>query len=285
MADGTIGRANIEIGANTAPLDADLSGAKAKVEQAAKGAESAAQNQASAKAQAAKVETTTAQKTQERLAAEIKITQEIVKQGAAKARARSAEDQAKKEAAKTDAESGTSSSSGWIMGIASSVSSAVGTVTALWHGLKGAASAARELAKEMQAISDAFSGNKFNAMGDFTRQMEELKRTAEEQRQAITDWQNSLEGIVDWYYSGANGISNGAKIRNEKLLNEFNASLKRAREQYQFEEKRKMQEFLLDLRKFREELNASAGIGNQPIELFAVADAIRTLALRSEASR
>jgi hypothetical protein len=282
MADGTIGRANIEIGANTAPLDGDLAGAKAKVEQAAKSAEQAAQGQSGAKAQSSKADAAAAQTTRDRAAQEIRITQEILKQAAAK-RTQKAEDA--RPPSGGDESKGFFGSIG-IAGLVGGISSAVGTVTALVAGLRGAAGAARELAREMKAIGDAFAGNKLQFMGDMTQQIEEAKRIAEQQREALTDWQNSFEGIVDWYRSSrGEEMSAGMAIRSQKIATEFADSLARIRDKYKRDQMKQMEEFKLEIRKFREEINAAAGIGTTAIELSAVSDAIKTLVLRSEASR
>lgn len=294
MADGTIGRANVEIGANTAPLDADLAGVKSKVEKAAQGAEESAKTEVAAKAQVAKTEAATTQKTNERLAAEIKITQETLKQAAAKRRA--ADDQVKEVkhvsdnlnagAASAGAAAGSSGGGGLfgtsgITGFATAVGSIIGSINTLWNGLKGAALAARELSSEFRSMSDAFGGDKMQFMGEMTKQMEQAKRTFREQSEQIEQYKYTLEGFIDWSFQN----SSKQQIMFNQLQNEMNAQLTRIMEAQKLKIKQQLLELTLEVRKFREEVNAASSIGTQPIELAAVSEAIRVLALRSETSR
>lgn len=278
----SIGRANIEVGADLSPLDAGLAEAQNKVKAAVQAAP-AAQSATTSGDDSERYQ----QRLQEMAAAQAMERREILRNAEASEQKADAVDKVADATKRVNVESEKAKSSGGFLGLgniaqlATGIGSLISSVTALWNGFKNAANAARDLANEIRAIGDAFSANKQQFMGDLTKQIEQSKEALRIQRDMAEQGRLTFQGFIDHYISADAEY----KIKVQQIQNEFNASIARAQREETLRIKRQIAELRLELRKFREDINATSGIGNQAIELTAVSEAMKILALKSEASR
>lgn len=275
----SIGRANIEVGADLSPLDAGLEEAKQKVKAAVdKPAEAA-----KPPTQAASAATTKAADAADQHAESVKETVEATKELAT---------ETEKVAESTEKAFNVTT----VTQFASAVASIVASITAVAHGMQGLINASNELALLQGKISDSFKASTTVAMDEMSKQLNTMRDMYDERKRMLEkDYalqlfvadkiqKNYVDMLNNLFGKNLQLVPPEFEVQLKQLTTAFETGIRGAVRGGVREGRKEIEAFKVELRNLRNEMNKSATLGGA-ISQGQVAELVKVIAERVEASR